>query len=356
VTTDNCQNSIGQADLAESNAHVAVVGAQAPALDNARGEGNGLDIPGFLRVENRDKPLAVDEATAEAREEAAARRFAQGKRLFHPLANDFPLMAGPEFEEFVADIKAHGLRERITMFEDKILDGRNRYRACLRLKIEPLRTAFTGNEADAAAFVISRNIHRRHLTPKAKREAIAKLLKMQPEKSDRLIAKQIGVHNETVGAVRASLEARDGIRHVEKRTDSKGRQQPAKKASLKKPVKANTKTAEGTNEAKAQRDIGESSAGEFAQLSARITELHAENRRLEIKYDGLEREKAAPAQPKPDRHLEVSLTRILRQAIAPLLTARQNTEEAGAKLLKFAGQIQNAGIGLDDITITINSK
>jgi ParB-like chromosome segregation protein Spo0J len=47
---------------------------------------------------------------------------------FHPLANLFPLIDGAEFDGLVADISGHGLHEAIVVFENKILDGRNRFR------------------------------------------------------------------------------------------------------------------------------------------------------------------------------------------------------------------------------------
>jgi len=49
---------------------------------------------------------------------------------FHPLAGLFPLMEGAEFDELRDDIKKHGLREPLCEYEGKLLDGRNRYRAC----------------------------------------------------------------------------------------------------------------------------------------------------------------------------------------------------------------------------------
>ena len=44
----------------------------------------------------------------------------------HPLAQLFPLMEGPAFEALVADIRANGLMNPITLCDDKLLDGRNR--------------------------------------------------------------------------------------------------------------------------------------------------------------------------------------------------------------------------------------
>jgi ParB-like chromosome segregation protein Spo0J len=108
---------------------------------------------------------------------------------FHPLADIFPLMEVAEFGELVASIKANGLREPIVMFEDMILDGRNRYLASRAAGIEPTFASYHGD--DPKGFVVDKNIHRRHLTAAQKRDLITKLLKADPEKSDREIGRMI---------------------------------------------------------------------------------------------------------------------------------------------------------------------
>jgi hypothetical protein len=76
---------------------------------------------------------------------------------------------------------------------------------------------------DPYAYVISANIHRRHLTAEQKRDIIAKVLKAQPEKSNRTIAKQTKVDDKTVAAVRTQLEATAEIPQLTKTVGADGR-------------------------------------------------------------------------------------------------------------------------------------
>jgi hypothetical protein len=97
----------------------------------------------------------------------------------HPLSEIFPRMGADELDVLGADIKANGLKEAIWLFEDKILDGNNRYSAGLkigyRLKETDLRQFDPKVQGDPLAFVVSQNLHRRHLT-ESQRATIAATL------------------------------------------------------------------------------------------------------------------------------------------------------------------------------------
>jgi N6-adenosine-specific RNA methylase IME4 len=85
--------------------------------------------------------------------------------LAHEIASVFPLLAGDDFEALKADIADHGIRVPIWLFEGKILDGRNRYRAARELGFgEIIANEFVGESQDALAFAWSLNRERRHLS------------------------------------------------------------------------------------------------------------------------------------------------------------------------------------------------
>jgi N6-adenosine-specific RNA methylase IME4 len=92
---------------------------------------------------------------------------------FHPIANIFPLIEGAEFNELVTSISENGLREPIVLYEGKILDGRNRWLACLKAGRRPRFEFFEGD--DPVAFVIDANLRRRHLNESQRAMVAAKL-------------------------------------------------------------------------------------------------------------------------------------------------------------------------------------
>lgn len=167
----------------------------------------------------------------------------------HPLADLMPAMPDDEFDALKEDIRAHGLREPLVVFEGMILDGRHRKMVCERLGFAPPVRVFEGTEDDARALVISLNLRRRHLNTEQKRNLIAKLLNASPEKSNNAIATAAKVDDKTVAKVRADMEARSEIPNVAARTDTKGRAQPAKKPAKAKGAAA-SKPAAPTRPAK----------------------------------------------------------------------------------------------------------
>jgi ParB-like chromosome segregation protein Spo0J len=92
----------------------------------------------------------------------------------HPLAELFPPMTGADFDALVADVQQNGLLDPIVLYDNQILDGRHRYRACQQLGVEPITVEWTG-PGTPEAFVISKNLHRRQLTESQRAVIAAKL-------------------------------------------------------------------------------------------------------------------------------------------------------------------------------------
>lgn len=124
---------------------------------------------------------------------------------FHPLAEEFPLLADHELARLERGMEEHGFDPRfpIVLYGGKVLDGRNRYLAACRAGVKPAYVEFQGTEAEAAAFVQLANEDRRHLAVewlrKRREERIARVAEARAEgKSTRLIAEEEGVSESQV--------------------------------------------------------------------------------------------------------------------------------------------------------------
>jgi ParB/RepB/Spo0J family partition protein len=94
----------------------------------------------------------------------------------HPAADVFPMLDDDELSELANDIAETGLQTPLVVGELNgemvLIDGRNRRRACQLVNVEPTYQLFTG---DAVEFILSANIHRRHLTKGQRAMAVAKV-------------------------------------------------------------------------------------------------------------------------------------------------------------------------------------
>jgi DNA-binding Lrp family transcriptional regulator len=228
----------------------------------------------------------------------------------HPAAELFPLMSSDELRALGADIVNNGLTSSIALWRADpkaplfLLDGRNRLDAIEMATGKPVEVGapslmagkfsaldkvivLDGRSVDPWAYVVSANIYRRHLTIEDKDRLIVELLRVDPTKSNRQVAKIVDVSHPHVAKVRKQAEQAGDVETVTTSVDTRGRKQPAKKAKQpKEPVQS-----QPVEPATASRgDIGATSTGEAERLEARNGELENKCRQLEFKNEGLESE------------------------------------------------------------------
>ncbi len=123
-----------------------------------------------------------------------------------------PMIKAEDFEKLKADIRKHGLQVKIKLYQGKILDGRNRYKALKALADEgeitltsTLFEEFVGTLDQAESFVISTNLQRRQMTAKDKKEVVVKMMDKYPDASNRKIADICGVAHSFVGKIKDEL-------------------------------------------------------------------------------------------------------------------------------------------------------
>ena len=167
-------------------------------------------------------------------------------------------------KDFTGDVATHGIIQPVTLWRDhkhapnSLVDGQSRLDALEKsgheITIENVDRPsgyevtiwysgkggcgfvptkhIRGDEYNGTVYdlVVSCNINRRQLTAEDKQKAIAALLKLDPTKSNRQIAKQTKTSHPHVAKVREQLEKAGNVETVTTSIDTKSRKQPARKA------------------------------------------------------------------------------------------------------------------------------
>lgn len=152
-----------------------------------------LRLHGMGLVQRHPTELERCTITAEGRAALTGGSASDGRTPLphHPLAALFPMLS--------EDIATRGQEEPVWLLDGQILDGRNREAACALLGIDAWTKEYEGN--DPLGFVLSLNLHRRHLS-ESQRAMVAA----------RVVDWERGMNQNTAGS--ANLQTREAARRL----------------------------------------------------------------------------------------------------------------------------------------------
>lgn len=256
----------------------------------------------------------------------------------HPLSAAFPAMSDSDYQALKDDIENNGQREPIIVHEGMVLDGWHRYCACTELGIKPQQFTF-GEDDDPVAFVLSHNLHRRHLTASQRAAAVVACSEWAParrpkkvEPSSTLLknedmAKAAGVTPRTITDAKVAHKA--------------GLTDMVKEGAL--TVKEAAKVARGHEEKPPTKPVPKAEpieqaqdGDELAEAHNTITDLAAENERLNDRLaveamDATEEEKTAAAELIADLRQQV---KTLTAELEAVRISRNTFQAENSELMK----------------------
>lgn len=140
-----------------------------------------------------------------------------------------PPMSDEEYADLKESLKTFGQHQDVVIdLAGYIIDGHHRWKALKELgaqyvSVFPANSALAG--AKAIRLGIELNAHRRQWSRDNRRTAVEKLLTLEPQLSDREIARTVGVSPTTVGSARAALEDSGVVSKLDTRVGRDGVQQ-----------------------------------------------------------------------------------------------------------------------------------
>lgn len=246
----------------------------------------------------------------------------------HPLSKAFPSMPEEQFKALVDDIDLNGVRNPILLYQGKIIDGWHRYQACLELNVKKMRMADWDGD-DPVAFVLSQNLHRRHLNPSQRSLIFAELAEWN-EKTGRV--------SKSLQAATLTLEKAAELTQVSKRTMSLAKAAMEAEPEVQEAVKeGRMSVSEAAKLSKEDPEIQKKKAKEPKQKKhsdkPRVEMVPLEDyQMLETNYVALSEELAACSAVKESR--EVEELRKLQRALNSMTAARDQWQNKCAEMTR----------------------